>query len=308
MKLPGRGPECAHRVRAMRPVLSRWRGGVYFRARMVGTVRAPTAGAQVSMPMLPEGKVRNYIGGQWCASRANEYVPITNPATGEALGSVPLGTAEDVDEAVAAAKRAFPAWRDTPAPVRARYLFDLRNVMEKHVDELSALCTAEHGKTLEESRGDVRRGIDNVETAAGIPSLMMGGALEQIASGIDCTQVRHPLGVFAAIAPYNFPSMVPFWFLPYAIATGNTFVVKPSEQVPLSQQRLFELIGTIGLPAGVVNTVNGSRQVVDAILEHRTSPASRSSARAPSRDTSTSDAAPRASASRRSAGRRTSPS
>jgi malonate-semialdehyde dehydrogenase (acetylating) / methylmalonate-semialdehyde dehydrogenase len=215
-----------------------------------------------------DGKVRNYVAGEWRTSSATEYVPITNPATGEALGSAPLGTAKDVDEAVAAAKRAFPAWRNTPAPVRARYLFDVRNVMEKHLDELSALCTAEHGKTLAESRGDVRRGIDNVETAAGIPSLMMGQAFEQIAPGIDCVSVRQPMGVFAAIAPYNFPSMVPLWFLPYAIATGNTFIVKPSEQVPLSQERLFELIDEIGLPAGVVNTVNGGKDVAQAILEH----------------------------------------
>jgi malonate-semialdehyde dehydrogenase (acetylating)/methylmalonate-semialdehyde dehydrogenase len=213
-------------------------------------------------------KVRNYISADWRTSSASEYMPITNPATGESLGSVPVGTAKDVAEAVAAAKAAFPAWRDTPAPVRARYLFDLRNVMEKHFDELCALCTAEHGKTLDESKGDVRRGIDNVETAAGMPTLMMGQALEQVSPGIDCTSVRQPMGVFAAIAPYNFPSMVPLWFLPYAIASGNTFVVKPSEQVPLSQLRLFELIDQIGLPKGVVNTVNGAKDVVNAILEH----------------------------------------
>jgi malonate-semialdehyde dehydrogenase (acetylating)/methylmalonate-semialdehyde dehydrogenase len=213
-------------------------------------------------------KVRNYISGDWRTSSATEYMPLTNPATGDKIGSVPVGTAKDVAEAVAAAKAAFPAWRDTPAHARARYLFDLRNVMEKHFDELCALCTAEHGKTLEESKGDVRRGIDNVETAAGMPSLMMGQALEQIATGIDCTLVRQPMGVFAAIAPYNFPSMVPLWFLPYAIASGNTFVVKPSEQVPLSQLRLFELIDQIGLPKGVVNTVNGAKDVVNALLEH----------------------------------------
>jgi malonate-semialdehyde dehydrogenase (acetylating) / methylmalonate-semialdehyde dehydrogenase len=213
-------------------------------------------------------KVRNYISGDWRTSSATEYMPLTNPATGDKIGSVPVGTAKDVAEAVAAAKAAYPAWRDTPAHARARYLFDLRNVMEKHFDELCALCTAEHGKTIEESKGDVRRGIDNVETAAGMPSLMMGQVLEQIATGIDCTLVRQPMGVFAAIAPYNFPSMVPLWFLPYAIATGNTFVVKPSEQVPLSQLRLFELIDQIGLPKGVVNTVNGAKDVVNAILEH----------------------------------------
>jgi malonate-semialdehyde dehydrogenase (acetylating)/methylmalonate-semialdehyde dehydrogenase len=213
-------------------------------------------------------KVKNYVGGEWLTS-ATEHVALTNPATGEALGSVPKGSAHDVDLAVAAAKAAFPAWRDTPPSTRARYLFDLRNVMEQNYDELLAICTQEHGKTLEESKGDVRRGIENVETGAGIPSMMMGDALEQIAAGIDCVAVRQPMGVFAAIAPYNFPSMVPLWFLPYCIATGNTMVVKPSEQVPFSQLRLFELIDKIGLPKGVVNTVNGGRDVVNGILEHK---------------------------------------
>ena len=217
---------------------------------------------------LQGGKVNNYINGAFQASSGPEYMPLSNPATGELLAQTPLGTAADVAAAVAAAKAAFPAWRDTPAHARARYLFDLRNLMEQHFVELCELCTLEHGKTLEESRGDVRRGIDNVETAAGMPSLMMGDALEQIATGIDCVSVRQPMGVFAAIAPYNFPSMVPFWFLPYAIATGNTFVVKPSEQVPLSQLRLFELLHELKLPPGVVNTVNGGRDVVNAILEH----------------------------------------
>jgi malonate-semialdehyde dehydrogenase (acetylating)/methylmalonate-semialdehyde dehydrogenase len=216
-----------------------------------------------------DDKVTNYIGGAWQPSTSPEHVSLSNPATGEPLGSVPVGSAKDVDQAVAAAKAAFPAWRETPPAVRARYLFDLRNVMEEHFDELAALCTEEQGKTLDESRGDVRRGIDNVETAAGIPSLLMGDALEQIATGIDCVSVRQPMGVFAVIAPYNFPSMVPLWFLPYAMATGNTVIVKPSEQVPFSQRRLFELIdGTLGLPSGVLNTVNGGKDVVNAILEH----------------------------------------
>ena len=213
-------------------------------------------------------KVRNYVGGEWVPSASKEYATITNPATGETLGSVPMGTAGDVDAAVKAAQAAFPAWRDTPVANRARYLFDMRNVMEEHFDELCELCTLEHGKTLEESKGDVRRGIDNVETAAAMPSLMMGQALEQIATGIDCISVRQPMGVFAVIAPYNFPSMVPFWFLPYAIATGNTVVVKPSEQVPFSQQRLFEIIEKIKLPKGVINLVHGGRDVVNGILEH----------------------------------------
>lgn len=230
--------------------------------------RGPRSGSGDAMRAGHDGTVKNYIGGAWHTSTSTEHLLLSNPATGEPLGSVPRGTGKDVDQAVAAAKAAFPAWRDTPPATRARYLFDLRNAMEEHFDELCALCTEEHGKTLDESRGDVRRGIDNVETAAGIPSLMMGDALEQIASGIDCVSVRQPMGVFAVIAPYNFPSMVPLWFLPYAIATGNTLVVKPSEQVPFSQRRIFELIDTIRLPKGVVNSVNGGKDVVNAILEH----------------------------------------
>ncbi len=216
-------------------------------------------------------RVPNYIGGQWRPSSNPEHVTITNPATGEPLGAVPMGTASDVDVAVAAAKAAYPAWREQTAQSRARYLFALRDLMEKHYDELLSICTQEHGKTLEESKGDVRRGIDNVEVACGVPSMMLreGGSLEQIATGIDCHSVRQPMGVFAIIAPYNFPSMVPFWFLPYAIASGNTVVVKPSEQVPFSQHRLFELLHEAGLPPGVVNMVNGARDVVNGILEHR---------------------------------------
>ena len=214
-------------------------------------------------------KVKNYVGGELTLSSSKEWVPVTNPATGDLIGHVPMGTASDVDAAVAAAKKAFPGWRDTPPAVRARYLFDLRNLMEKHYDELLSICTQEHGKTIEESKGDVRRGIDNVETAAGIPSMMMGDALEQVANGIDCVSYRQGMGVFAIIAPYNFPSMVPLWFLPYAIATGNTVVVKPSEQVPFSQYRLFELLHELKLPPGVVNMVNGGKDVVNGILDSK---------------------------------------
>lgn len=213
-------------------------------------------------------KVPNYVGGEWIESTGKEVLELTNPATGDRLGSVPVGTTADVDAAVKAAKAAFPKWRDTPAPTRARYLFDLRNVLEKHFEELSAICTQEHGKTLDESRGDVRRGIDNVECGAGIPSLMMGQALEQIAGGIDCVSLRQPMGPFAAIVPYNFPAMVPFWFLPYCIATGNTMIVKPSEQVPLSQHKVAQIIDQIGLPPGVVNYVNGAKDVVNGLCEH----------------------------------------
>ena len=214
-------------------------------------------------------KVRNYVGGKFVESANPEVVDVTNPATGDRLGAVPLGATSDVDAAVAAAKSAFTTWRDVPVAARARYLFELRNLMEQNYDELLSICTQEHGKTYEESKGDVRRGIENVETAIGMPTLMMGQALEQIATGIDCVSVRQPMGVFAVIAPYNFPSMVPLWFLPYCIASGNTMVVKPSEQVPFSQLRLFELIDKMKLPPGVVNSVNGGRDIVNAILEHK---------------------------------------
>jgi malonate-semialdehyde dehydrogenase (acetylating)/methylmalonate-semialdehyde dehydrogenase len=215
-------------------------------------------------------RVRNYIGGAWTPSANPEHVPAFNPATGDPLGNVPVGAQDDVDAAVRAAKAAYPAWRDTPAQVRARYLFALRDLMEHRFEELAALCTQEHGKTLDESRGDVRRALDNVEVACGAPSLLMSAAagLEQVAAGIDCQVVRQPMGVFAIVAPYNFPSMVPFWFLPYAVATGNTVVLKPSEQVPFSQLRLFELMAGLGLPPGVVNMVHGGRDVVNAILDH----------------------------------------
>jgi malonate-semialdehyde dehydrogenase (acetylating)/methylmalonate-semialdehyde dehydrogenase len=216
-------------------------------------------------------RVQNYIGGQWKPSANPEHVTVSNPATGEPLGQVPMGSARDVDDAVKAARAAYPAWRELPAQTRARFLFNLRDKMEQHYQELLEICTEEHGKTLEESKGDVRRGVDNVEVACGMPSMMLnaGGALEQISNGIDTVSVRQPMGVFAIIAPYNFPSMVPFWFLPYAIASGNTVVVKPSEQVPFSQVRLFELLHEIGLPPGVVNMVNGARDVVNGILDNR---------------------------------------
>jgi malonate-semialdehyde dehydrogenase (acetylating)/methylmalonate-semialdehyde dehydrogenase len=214
-------------------------------------------------------KVRNYIGGKFVESANPEVAFVTNPATGDRLGAVPLGATSDVDAAVAAAKSAFSTWRDVPVAARARYLFELRNLMEQNYDELLSICSQEHGKTYDESKGDVRRGIENVETAIAMPTLMMGQALEQIATGIDCVNVRQPMGVFAVIAPYNFPSMVPLWFLPYCIASGNTMVVKPSEQVPFSQLRLFELIDKMKLPAGVVNSVNGGRDIVNAILEHK---------------------------------------
>ncbi|MSP24771.1 MAG: CoA-acylating methylmalonate-semialdehyde dehydrogenase [Myxococcales bacterium] len=213
-------------------------------------------------------RLHNFIGGAWVASTGADHVALTNPATGEPVGSCPVGTSADVDAAVTAAKLAFPAWRDTPVPTRSRYLFDLRNLLEQNFEELARICTQEHGKTLSESLGSVRRGIDMVECGAGMPSLMMGKALEDISSGIDCIEQRQPMGVFAVIAPYNFPAMVPLWFLPFCLATGNTIIVKPSEQVPFSQHFVATLIDKLKLPPGVVNFVNGGKDVVNRIIEH----------------------------------------
>jgi len=210
----------------------------------------------------------NFIGGRWVPSRASEFLDVHNPATGETIARTPLSTGEDLDAAVAAAKAAFPGWRDTPAVVRARSLFRFRQLLEDHFEELAATVTREHGKTLDESRGSVRRGIECVEVACGTPSLMMGYGLENIASGIDCNVIRQPLGVCAAIVPFNFPAMVPLWFLPFAVATGNTFIVKPSEQVPLTQRLMVRLLEQCDLPPGVVSLVNGGRSVVEAICDH----------------------------------------
>ena len=210
----------------------------------------------------------NFIGGRWVKARTSEFFDVHNPAVGEVIGRTPLSTAADVDAAVQAATKAFPAWRETPVNARAQVLYKVKQLMEQHFDEMARIVTTEHGKTLDEARGSVRRGIECVEVACGAPSLMQGSALEDIAAGIDCHVVRQPLGVCAAIAPFNFPAMVPMWFLPFAIVTGNTFVLKPSEQVPLSQRRMAELLQQSGLPPGVVNLVNGGRDVVDAICDH----------------------------------------
>ncbi|HEV8305036.1 MAG TPA: CoA-acylating methylmalonate-semialdehyde dehydrogenase [Gemmatimonadales bacterium] len=212
--------------------------------------------------------LRNCIGGEWVESSATDVLELTNPATGESLGRVPLSGARDVDQAVAAAQAAFLKWREVPPVVRARYLFKLKALLEQHFDEIAATVTRENGKTLDEAKGSLRRGIENVEHACGIPTLMMGRTLEDVAAGIDCEYVRQPLGVFAAVTPFNFPAMVPCWFWPYAIATGNTFILKPSEQVPLSPTRIVELAHEAGIPAGVLNLVHGAKDVVNALLAH----------------------------------------
>jgi malonate-semialdehyde dehydrogenase (acetylating)/methylmalonate-semialdehyde dehydrogenase len=212
--------------------------------------------------------VDNFIAGRWVAARTRDFLDVRNPALGDVIGRTPMSTAADVDAAVAAAAAAFPAWRDTPVSARAQVLYRFKALLESHSEEIARTVTTEHGKTLDEARGSVRRGIECVEVACGAPSLMQGAALEEIAAGIDCHVMRQPLGVCAAIAPFNFPAMVPLWFVPFALVTGNTFVLKPSEQVPLSQRRMAELLGECGLPSGVLNIVNGGADVVNAICDH----------------------------------------
>ena len=211
--------------------------------------------------------VRNFIAGDW-REPAQDGLELINPATGEPLGRAPAGTEAEVDAAVEAAQAAFPAWRALPAVDRVQYLFKLKALLEEHIDELAALITIENGKTLAEAKGELRRGIENVEVACGIPVLMQGYSLEDVAPGIDEIMVRQPLGVVAAITPFNFPVMIPLWFLPYAIATGNTLVLKPSDRVPFAVARLVEIIAKTGLPAGVVNLVQGGKPAVDALLDH----------------------------------------
>ena len=192
----------------------------------------------------------------------------SNPATGAVLTRTPLCGAAEVAAAADAAARSLPDWRATPVQDRVQYLFALRDLLRSHLDEIARTITTEAGKTLEESRAEMIRAIENVEMACGMPALAKGEVVEDIAPGIDEIMLRQPVGVGATIAPFNFPGMIPFWYLPYAIACGNTFVVKPSEKVPMTMQLVFRLIEEAGIPKGVVNLVNGAKDAVDAILDH----------------------------------------
>jgi malonate-semialdehyde dehydrogenase (acetylating)/methylmalonate-semialdehyde dehydrogenase len=212
--------------------------------------------------------LHNFIGGKWTPSQATNFVNVHNPALGQVIARTPLSTRADLDAAVQAATKAFPAWRDTPVVLRARSMFKLVNLLEQHFDEIARIVTTEHGKTLDEARGSTRRGIECVEVACAAPSMMMGHGLEQIATNVDCTVFRQPLGVVAAITPFNFPAMVPMWFLPFAVATGNCIIIKPSEQVPLSVRRIFQLLEQCEIPPGVVQLVNGGREIVEGICDH----------------------------------------
>jgi malonate-semialdehyde dehydrogenase (acetylating)/methylmalonate-semialdehyde dehydrogenase len=216
-----------------------------------------------SIPKLP-----NYVNGRWQPSQAAEYLDVVNPATADILARVPLSPPAEVDEAAQAALAAFQSWRYVPVGDRVQYLFKLKHLLEANLDDLAECITLEAGKTLDESRAEMRRAIENVEVACGMPMMMQGTNLENVATGIDESVIRQPLGVAACIVPFNFPAMIAFWFFPYAIACGNTYIVKPSERVPLTMQKIFRLVEEIGLPPGVMNLVNGGKETVDAILIH----------------------------------------
>lgn len=212
-------------------------------------------------------KILNFVNGTWQAA-SSSALPVINPASAQAIGEVTLTPKERVDAAAQAAFAAFGEWRRTPANDRAQYLYKLKALLEENLDDIARIITNECGKTFKESIGEMRRGIENVEVACGVPSLMQGTNNEDIASGIDEHMFRQPLGVVAAITPFNFPGMIPLWFLPYAVATGNCFILKPSEKVPMTTAKLFQLIEEAGFPPGVIQLVNGDKETVDAILDH----------------------------------------
>ncbi len=220
--------------------------------------------ANLSAPEI----LSNFIGGQWVKAKSQQSEPVYNPATGDIIAYTPLSTQEDVDHAVAVARDAFSAWRDTPVPKRARLLFKYQQLLVDHWEELAQIITTENGKSYEEAYGEVLRGIECVEFAAGAPTLMMGKQLPDIATRIESGMYRYPIGVVGGITPFNFPMMVPCWMFPLAIACGNTFILKPSERTPLLANRLAELFTQAGLPEGVLNIVHGARDVVNGLLQH----------------------------------------
>ncbi|MFO7742895.1 MAG: CoA-acylating methylmalonate-semialdehyde dehydrogenase [Anaerolineae bacterium] len=211
--------------------------------------------------------IKNYVDGEWVDSDG-ERRDVVNPVTGKTIATVPVSTGDELNQAVKAASEAFPMWREVPPLSRARCMFRLKELLEERFEELSRIQTMEHGKAIDESRGETRRGIENVEVAAGIPSLMMGDYLEDIATGIDEYLIRQPSGVFGIITPFNFPFMIGLWFAPYAVATGNCVVLKPSSEDPICQTKIVELAEEAGLPPGVWNVVHGGRDVVSGILDH----------------------------------------
>ncbi|QWC23820.1 CoA-acylating methylmalonate-semialdehyde dehydrogenase [Bacillus haikouensis] len=217
--------------------------------------------------------LKNFINGKWVDAKTDHYQSVPNPATGEELAQVPISTRQDVDDAVHTAKEAFKSWSRTPVPKRARILFKYQQLLVENWDELAKLITEENGKSFKEAYGEVQRGIECVEFAAGAPTLMMGKQLPDIATNIESGMYRYPVGVVGGITPFNFPMMVPCWMFPLAIACGNTFVLKPSERTPLLANRLAELFQEAGLPDGVLNVVHGAHDVVNGLLEHKDVPA-----------------------------------
>lgn len=212
--------------------------------------------------------LKNYIDGKWVKSVGKETIPVMNPATGKAISNVPVGKKKDIINAAEAAHKASAGWRNTPATKRIKYLFKMKQLLEDHVDEIAAMCTYESGKTLTESKAEMVRAIENIEVACGIPTMLQSEFSEDVAKGIDEFMIRQPLGIGACITPFNFPIMIAFWFMPYAIACGNTYIVKPSEKVPGTMTRIFEILEKVNMPAGVLNMVHGGKDTVDAILDH----------------------------------------
>ena len=210
----------------------------------------------------------NYINGEWLAGTSDTVADIVNPANQQSLAQIALSSETDTTRAIEAAATAFPAWRMTPPQDRIQYMFRFRELLLEHADEIARMTTKENGKTLAESRAELQRGIENVEVSCGMPTMMQGYNLEDVARGIDEIMIRQPLGVTAAITPFNFPAMIPLWFMPYALTTGNTFILKPSERVPLTAKFLFELLEKAGLPKGVANLVVGAKPAVDSLLHH----------------------------------------
>jgi malonate-semialdehyde dehydrogenase (acetylating)/methylmalonate-semialdehyde dehydrogenase len=212
--------------------------------------------------------VRNYVGGEWVDPDGTAQGSVVNPATGEEIAQTPFSGRDDVDAAVTAASEAFSEWRHTPVEERIQPLFEFKRLLEDQQEEIAETLVEEHGKTFDEAMGELRRGIENVEVACGIPSMMQAGTLQHAAPDIDEQAVRQPLGVFAAVTPFNFPGMIPLWFLPYAVATGNAFILKPSERTPLTARRIVELVEEAGFPDGLVSLVNGGPDTVNALVEH----------------------------------------
>jgi malonate-semialdehyde dehydrogenase (acetylating) / methylmalonate-semialdehyde dehydrogenase len=219
------------------------------------------------VPFKQYGRLKNYINGEWVDSESKKTRDVLNPATNEILAQVPLSTSGEVQKAIKAAKEAFRAWRETPPVTRARYFFALKNLMEEHYEDLSRTLVQEMGKTIAEARGELRRAIEEVEVACGMPALLQGYNAQDITPGIELKAVLEPLGIFFMVPAFNFPAMVPLEYMPYAVGCGNTYIVKPCSDVPISQARIFELIDKAGFPPGVVNLVHGSREVVDVLME-----------------------------------------